>query len=233
MKKEPLNRIEDLISLLSSSDDLARTGACGSLIAIGTEAVPFLVQALKHPDYTVRWEAAKALDEIGDPTAGPALVEALNDDAFEVRWRAAMGLGKMGIDGLRLLLKALIENSESAAIREVAHPILHRLAKGELRNDLLPILGALEGRWPSVEVAAVASQVLDRLEKFQELRGEMESAALGESVETVTIQPVDLRARRRARRYAKILQYRALCSEDRRPSKSSPSEGSVLCTMYD
>jgi len=32
----------------------------------------------------VRWEAAKALGQIGDATAAPALVEALQDEEFDV-----------------------------------------------------------------------------------------------------------------------------------------------------
>ena len=36
---------------------------------MGHKAVPFLVKALGNKKYWVRWEAAKALAQIGDPTA--------------------------------------------------------------------------------------------------------------------------------------------------------------------
>jgi HEAT repeat protein len=146
MEKRTESTGKTLIILLSSSDDLARTRACESLIALGTPAVPLLVEALKDSNSLGRWEAAKALSEIGDVAAAPALVEALEDEEFEVRWRAAEALTKMGINGLRPLLQALIRDADSVSLREAAHHILHNVAGGELKNSLLPVLIALEGR---------------------------------------------------------------------------------------
>jgi HEAT repeat protein len=230
MENKISSAMSNLVALLSSSDDLARTGACESLIAIGRPAVPLLVEALKNPNYLMRWEAAKALAEIGDPTAAPALVQALEDDAFEVRWRAAAGLSKMGIHGIKPLLKALVEDSESVTLREGAHHILHGVEKGELRSYLFPVLTALESTWAPVEVATAALRVVEGLGEFQKTSGETERAAIQEPGATFGIQPIDLGARRRAWRYAKTLRYHALCCEDLRPGKMSRSdEGSVLC----
>jgi len=226
--------VKNLIALLSSRDDVARTGACKSLIAIGRPAVPFLVEALKDSHYVVRWEAAKALSAIGDPAAAPALVQALEDDAFEVRWRAAEGLTKMGVDGLSPLLKALIEDTESFTLRDSAHYILHGVARRELRDYLLPVLTALESTWPSVEVSTAALHVAERLEEFQRTRGETDRVATKEPLATITNLPTDLGARWRAQRYAKTLREQALCGEDLRPGKMlQPDERSVLCTKYD
>jgi HEAT repeat protein len=58
MQREINLIVRDLIELLSSSDDLARTGVCKSLIAIGGPAVSLLVDALKNSNHLVRWEAA-------------------------------------------------------------------------------------------------------------------------------------------------------------------------------
>ena len=229
MENEIYSTVKNMISLLSNPDDLTRTRACESLMALGRPAVPFLVEALKNSNTLARWEAAKALDAIGDPTVAPALVQALEDDAFEVRWRAAEGLSKMGMNGVRPLLKALIEDAESAILRESATYILHQVAKGELENYLLPILTALEGPWPSVEVAPASLRVLEKLEEFQKKPEEDRSTAR-EPVTAITNQPIDLGAQRRAQRYAKSLRYRALCSEEFRPVKMGRSdEGSVLC----
>jgi HEAT repeat protein len=232
MENEMNLTMKKLIALLSSSDDLARTRACESLMALGRPAVPFLVKALKNSNDLVRWEAAKALDAIGDPTVAPALVQALDDDAFEVRWQAAEGLSKMGMNGVRPLLKALIEDAESTLLRESATYILHQTAKGELETCLLPILTALEGTWPSVEVATASLRVLERLEEFKKKSEETNRAAAKEPVAAITNQPIDLGAQRRAQRYAKSLRYRALCSEELRPVKMVRSdEGSVLCLV--
>jgi HEAT repeat protein len=234
MENEMNSTVKNLIVLLSSRDDLVRTGACKSLIAIGKPAVPFLVEALKDSHYMVRWEAAKALGAIGDPTAAPALVQALEDDAFEVRWRAAEGLTKMGVNGISPLLKALVEDAESFILRDSAHHILHRVARGELRDYLLPVLTALESIWPSVEVSTAALRVVERLEEFQKTRGETDRITTKEPVSAITNQPTDLGARWRAQRYAKTLREQALCGEDLRPGKMlRPDERSVLCTMYD
>ena len=72
--------IKNLIEALSSSDDSSRVKAREALIGMGGLAVPFLADALKNPNYLVRWETVKALGEIGDPKAAPALVKALEDD---------------------------------------------------------------------------------------------------------------------------------------------------------
>lgn len=209
MENEINSTVKNLIALLSSRDDLGRTGACKSLIAIGRPAVPFLVEALKDSHYVVRWEAAKALSAMGDPTAAPALVQALEDDAFEVRWRAAEGLTKMGVNGLSPLLKALGEDAESFILRDSAHYILHSVARGELRNYLLPVLNALESRWPSLEVPVAALRAVESLEKLQEPRGKMDTASNNEFIPPTSNQPrMGLGARKRAHRYAKSLQSR-------------------------
>ncbi len=56
--------IKDLVAALSSFDDLPRVEARKALVAMGSKAVPFLVEALKGPHILQRWEAAKALEEI-------------------------------------------------------------------------------------------------------------------------------------------------------------------------
>ncbi len=193
--------VKNLIALLSSPDDLVRTGACKSLIAVGRPAVPFLVEGLKDPDYRVRWEAAKTLDAVGDPTSAPALVQALQDDAFEVRWRAAEALAKMEVNGLKPLLEALIRNGDSVSLREGAHHVLHNVAGEELRTFLLPVLAELERRSSSFEVATAAFHALGGLGKFGRQREQMASPFLKFAV-MMPIRP-DLGARERARRYAK------------------------------
>jgi HEAT repeat protein len=216
MENEINFTMKNLIALLSSSDDLARTRACKSLIATGRAAVPLLVEALENSNYLGRWEVIKALGEIGDPTAAPALVRALEDKKFEVRWVAAEGLTKMDIAGLKTLLQALIKDANSAILREgahhVLHHVLHNMARGELRNCLLPVLIALENISPSVEVSMAALDALESLERFQGAQKDVVSFK-----EFITMKPsrsVDLGPRQRVRRYAKSLQYRMTYSEE-------------------
>jgi HEAT repeat protein len=169
--------VEASIAGLASHDDGLRVKARHALVALGKAAVPPLIEALKNKSSFMRWEAAKALGEIGDPEAAPALVDALEDEAFEVRWLAAEGLIKMNINGLKPLLRALEHRGDSVLLLEGAHHVFHDLTKGALRKYLVPVLAALEALEPgrgvpwaaphemNVEVPLAARQALEILEK--------------------------------------------------------------------
>ncbi len=157
--------IQSLILALSSRDDTVRVHSRESLVRTGNRAVPQLIEALEHPQHWIRWEAAKALGEIGDPKAAPALIEALEDEEFDVRWLAAIGLIGMNIKGLKPLLQALIKKGDSTLLREGAHHVIHDLAKGALRKYLVSLKAALEDIEPAVEVPQAAYHALDMLEK--------------------------------------------------------------------
>ena len=164
MEQEMSSTIKGLITALSNFNDFSRVEARKALESMGSQAVPYLIEALKHPDYLQRWEAAKALGEIKDPKAAPALVEVLEDEKFDVRWLAARALIEMNVKALKPLFKALIEHADSILLRQGAHHVLHDLAKGELRTYLVPVLIELENM-DSVRIPAAASYALESLEK--------------------------------------------------------------------
>jgi len=143
-----LTSVEVLVLDLGSHDDVIRVKARHALVAFGKAAVPSLIEALKSEHYLMRWEAAKALGEIGDPDAASALVKVLEDEQFDVRWLAAEGLTKMNINALKPLFQALEHRGDSALLREGAHHVFHDLAKGGLRKFLSPVLAALEALEP-------------------------------------------------------------------------------------
>jgi len=173
--------MEGLIMALASHNDSVRVKARHSLVAMGKAAVPLLTKALKSENSLTKWEAAKALGEIGDPSTAAALVEALEDDDFDVRWLAAEGLTKMNINALKPLLQALEKRGDSFFLQEGAHHVFHDLAKGGLRKFLAPVLAALEKLEPGeevpwaarhemvVEVPWAARHALDLLEKGKTL----------------------------------------------------------------
>jgi HEAT repeat protein len=173
--------LEAFIANLASRDDAKRVKARHSLVAMGKAAVPSLIEALKNSNTLMRWEAAKALGEIGDPGTAPALVKALEDEEFDVRWLAAEALIKMNINALRPLLQALENRGDSVMLQEGAHHVFHDLAKGALRKYLAPVLAALERLEPGdqvpwvarhdmgVEVPWAARYSLDMLEKAKKL----------------------------------------------------------------
>jgi HEAT repeat protein len=124
-----------------------------------------LIGALKDADDQVRWEAAKALSDIRDPTAAPALVTALEDDLFGVRWLAAEGLTTLEDDGLRVLLPALIHNADSAVLRHGAHHVLRALSNRRWRALVMPVVTALESANASLAVPLAAYRAMAELEE--------------------------------------------------------------------
>jgi HEAT repeat protein len=154
--------ISSMIADLARDVPLVRVSARESLVAIGGPAVPALIEVLGDSNKHVRWEAAKALSQIGDPAAAEALVKTLEDELFGVRWLAAEGLIALGRDALKPLLQALIERSDSDWLRQGAHHVLHELA-GTGLEDVRPVLAALEDIEPSIEVPPVARATLDEL----------------------------------------------------------------------
>ena len=164
---EKLATIDSLIADLSNKNGLARQRARQSLVAIGKPAVGALLKALEHSNFQVRWEAAKAIGEIGDPTAAPALVKALEDEDSGIRWLAGDGLIGMGRDGLGPLLQALTACSDAVWLQEGAHHVLRTLIKrsDSLRNILSPVLAALESPEPSTGVCQAAFKALEVFER--------------------------------------------------------------------
>jgi HEAT repeat protein len=153
--------ISNLIDLLDDPHGLKRQQARWELVSIGEPAVPALLKLLKDQREGVRWEAAKALSQIGDPAAAPKLVEVLEDDNFGVRWLAAEGLICTGSQGLVPLLRALERHSDSKWLRDGAHHVIRSLV-GEptLHDTLAPVLTALEGIEPVLEAPPAAQTAL-------------------------------------------------------------------------
>lgn len=157
--------IASLIADLASQDGITRVRARRSLADIGHAAVGPLVEALDSQRDWVRWEAAKTLAQIGDPSVTQTLINALSNEKFEIRWLAAEGLIHIGDKSVRPLLKKLIERSDSLFIREGAHHILRDLPESKFREILKPVSRALEDVEPSLEVAVAAQAALNAIDK--------------------------------------------------------------------
>ena len=156
--------IRSLVMVLASTDEMLRQTARRSLVAIGRQAIEPLTKALKEPHQDLRWEAAKALGEIRDPSAAPALVEALEDSVYSVRWLAAQGLINIGVAGAPFILRALIHNPESGWLREGAHHVLRSIADDSLRHVLAPVMRSLEKLEPGTALVPAAQHALDEIE---------------------------------------------------------------------
>jgi HEAT repeat protein len=157
--------LKSLITALASKEAVVAHYARQTLVAIGRPAVPHLAEALGHHSDRVRWEAAYALCEIGDPAAAPALVKALEDRDFGVRWLAANGLIALGLEGMVPLLQALTERGDLILLREGARHVFHVMAHRGFRDQLAPVLAALEDIASEAQAPLAARAVLDTLRK--------------------------------------------------------------------
>lgn len=159
--------VGQLIADLSSDDGMRRVRARHSLVSLGSEAVAPLIKALSNRNQWVRWEAAKALEQIGDESATQALIRTLEDKTFDLRWLAAEGLISIGRKAVIPLLAQLLDNSDSIRLREGAHHVFHDLEDKDLQVILAPVLSALEDTDATVEVPLAAKTTLYKLSKIR------------------------------------------------------------------
>ena len=164
-KKPGQTIIQSLIADLGNKDELVRVKARRRLVGYKSRAVEPLVALLKDKNDWVRWEAAKALSQIGNPASIQALLEALTDKSFEVRWLAAEGLIKIGRKSIVPLLEALINHSDSYWLQEGAHHVLHDFNKRKPVKALQPVLTALEGSQSSLETPLIAKAALNSIKE--------------------------------------------------------------------
>src|SRR3972149_5886709 len=157
-------KIEILIADLTCDDIIKCQQARRELVSLGNAAVAPLGEALSHKKSWVRWEAAKALGQIGDKAAIRALVEALQDAEFDVRWQVAEALIRIGPKALEPLLVLLASRgAHSLTLRQAVHHILHDINQGAYRALLKPVMAAVEDNAPAVEAPVAARRALEAI----------------------------------------------------------------------
>ena len=158
---------QEILSLLSKNlindDGFVRLNARNSLIKIGSKAVPTLIEALSSKQVLKRWEAAKALSQIGDPAATSALVNAMDDRVFDVRWLAAEGLIAIGSQAIEPLLHLLKNHPDSVRLREGVHHVMYALNEKDPNEILQPVINALEDSEAVLEVPWAVEKALKLL----------------------------------------------------------------------
>ena len=116
MNLEESKNTQELSARLSDLDARCRHEAREQLVSMGVAVLPVLFEKLSSPDWHVRWEAAKALGEIGDPAGAKMLVSLLQDDDTSVRWAAMGSLILLERASLRSLLEALTRDFHSSRL---------------------------------------------------------------------------------------------------------------------
>jgi len=157
--------IKALADALADGDGVTRHNAREQLEKVGKPAVPYLVSTLRSPSAHARWEAAKALAEIADPSAASALVNVLCDDKAAVRWLAGNALINLGHDALAPLLRGLEASSDSIWFRDGAHHVLRSLIREGEADEAIPVMEALENLEPRIEAPIAAYHVLEEMEE--------------------------------------------------------------------
>jgi HEAT repeat protein len=109
-----------------------------ALGAVGTPAVPLLIQALGDWNSDVRAAACRALGEIGDRQAVPPLIQALGDGGWQVCRAACWALGQIGAPQA---VPHLIQNlgNQNMYVRLAAGGALVKIG----RPAVLPLIQAL------------------------------------------------------------------------------------------
>ena len=158
-------RVPVLIAVLKSDNAKAIEFAKDSLIKIGPDAVPALIQVTKDEDadeYVQIW-AAFALIELGSD-AVPSLSEALRDGDEGVRTWTAIALGRIGSeakDAVPTLIATL--KDENVRVRGYAAEALGQI--GPAAKDAIPaLIEALKDEGFDVRQAAA--------EALKKIRGE-------------------------------------------------------------
>lgn len=153
-----------LIQQLASSAPSERIEAREQLAELGSPAVPALLETLDAPQQHVRWEAAKTLAAIADPSSTSKLVDALDDDDDEVRWVAGEALIAIGQDCIEAVCDGLTRIRYSEGFYKAAHHVFHDLAKKpRLQDKLAPLVASFGKSEPQISVPVAAEEFLEEL----------------------------------------------------------------------
>lgn len=148
-----------LVALAEGHGELHRA-ASRALRDLGATVADTLVKALNHPDSHVRWHAARALGQIGNPRGIETLVEGLHDEHPAVRWATASVLANLDAQAIPYILRALIRRPMTEPFRQAVYHSLHAMPSRHTRLYLQPLLDALQGPAAGVQGPAIAQKML-------------------------------------------------------------------------
>ena len=148
-----------LCALAEGHGELHRA-ASRALRDLGDSATDTLIGALHNPDSHVRWHAARALGQIGNPRGIDTLVEGLHDEHPAVRWATASVLASLDAQAIPAILRALIRRPMTEPFRQAVYHALHAMPSHHTRLYLQPLLEALQGPASSVQGPAIAQRML-------------------------------------------------------------------------
>jgi len=157
-------QLSALIAQLSEKDGKKRQGARQALIEAGEAAVEPLHEILGDRANPARWEAAKALAEIGSKNSSERLVACLEDNDSDIAWLAAKGLIRIGVPALHPLFARVLEQPDSRRLKQGVHHVLHDLRDRRTRELLQPYIKTFDSNVSAEEIAMAAQECIHLLD---------------------------------------------------------------------
>ncbi|MCB2222234.1 MAG: HEAT repeat domain-containing protein [Bacteroidetes bacterium] len=151
---------------LMNDKTMKRKNARHFLEEKGERVLEDIYLLLKSGNHQLRWEAAKALEDIASEKSIPVLIKLMNDKESEFRWLAAEGLRKIGRKSIVPLLQLVIEKGQSPRIRTGAHYVLNEVLTDVEKLEMENLMEALGNYYETGETAPVwASEAINYFSK--------------------------------------------------------------------
>jgi len=152
--------VKNLVDLLQDYD--LEEYVVGSLVSIGANAIPFLVEGLQNPDPKIRTSLIRCIEWIGNIDGIRACIPSLTDENSDVKYQAVIAMSAaLECEEVEDALMELLTNPEPE-IRDILVEILGRSRSGSLLPKLLPELLS-----PVYTRKYLAIQILGRLKNPQ------------------------------------------------------------------
>lgn len=153
--------IKSLIPGLISTNTMSRQRSREKLEKIGPMVLDEISRLLESKQEQLRWEIAKALENMASIGSIPILLKLMADEESDIRWIAAQGLINIGRNSLFPLLLEIIYN-DSTFLNESAHHVLMELLTNKEKKDYDGLLKALKNSKEVNGIAVIrAKEILD------------------------------------------------------------------------
>lgn len=168
------NTLRDLLSTLGGANGMKRKEARETVVLIGDRAAHDVAALLDGPGKKVRWEAAKILAAMVEPSSLPTFLALLRDHESDLRWIAADGLIALGPRSVVPLLESLLNGAPVKGQAEMSARVLRNLATDNevLARIVAPVLEALKDP-VVVDPVIVQPRVSQALSDLSKATGEL------------------------------------------------------------
>lgn len=155
--------VKPLLTALQTADEQLGSQIFSSLVRLGPEAVPTLIEMSTSGSAWMRWHCVRALGDIHDLRALPVLVRALGDRDHSIAWMGAKGLVHFGRQSVGPVLRLLMAGEVTPWLVETASYVLHNQHDLKLKPYLEPVIESMQGVAFRVSTPQAAQRALSQL----------------------------------------------------------------------